>query len=72
MNSFMKSPELAKYFRPKVAVVKVAPGETQEEAWRRHLLSHPESATADIKIFHSLKPGSPKPGGKAGKVLQFK
>jgi hypothetical protein len=35
-----------------VALVEVRSGESQEEAWRRHLLSHPWSAAAQVKIFH--------------------
>jgi hypothetical protein len=35
-----------------VAVVEVRNGESKEEAWRRHLSDHPESASVRIKIFN--------------------
>lgn len=70
--SFNKFTEMAKYFHQQVVVVEVENGESQEEAWRRHLLSHPDSATADIKIFHYPQNSSPDPGEDGKKVLQFK
>jgi hypothetical protein len=48
--------ELVKYFYQKVVVVEVMNGESQEEAWRRHLLTKPGDAAAKIKIFHYLHP----------------
>ena len=44
--------ELAKYFQQETVVVLVANGESREEAWHRHLLSRPQDARADVKIFH--------------------
>ena len=60
-KSLVKFTELAKYFHQKVTVVELENGESKEEAWRRHLLSHPECATADVKIFHCPRQRSPKP-----------
>ena len=45
---------LSKYLHQKVVVVEVQNGESQEEAWRRHLLTNPGDDTANIKIFHYL------------------
>lgn len=45
-------PVLAKYLNINLAVVEVCRGESQEEAWRRHLADHPEDASVRIKIFH--------------------
>lgn len=47
-----KTTALSKYFEAKLAVIEVNAGETQEEAWRRHLTLNPESAQAHIRIFH--------------------
>jgi hypothetical protein len=38
--------------KPRVAVVLVKAGETEQQAWRRHLNEHPEDDRADIRIFH--------------------
>jgi hypothetical protein len=43
---------ITQYFQTKLVVVEVQNGETQEEAWRRHLAANPESAGAQVKIFH--------------------
>jgi hypothetical protein len=52
---------LAKYLNIMLAVVEVRNGESQEEAWRRHLSDHPESASVRIKIFnyHNSCPRKP-------------
>jgi hypothetical protein len=47
-----KSTALTKYFEPRLAVIIVNEGETEEEAWRRYLAIHPGYANARIKIFH--------------------
>jgi hypothetical protein len=36
----------------KMAVVQVKPGETNKEAWNRHLKDHPADADAMIKVFN--------------------
>jgi hypothetical protein len=43
---------LARYLNIKLAMVEVRNGESQEEAWRRHLADHPEDASVRIKIFN--------------------
>lgn len=54
-------PVLAKYLNIKLAVVEVYNGESKEEAWRRHLADHPESASVRIKIFHHHNSSPRKP-----------
>jgi hypothetical protein len=62
-----KPTALTKYFETKLAVVEVNEGETQEEAWRRYLTTHPGYANARVKIFHY--PAEVIPGGKKGPVV---
>jgi hypothetical protein len=40
------------YFAVQVAVVEARPGESNEEAWRRHLRQHPQDRQATVKIFN--------------------
>jgi hypothetical protein len=40
------------YLNSLVAVVLVQGGETDEEAWHRHVESHPEHLNVNIRIFH--------------------
>ena len=63
-NNFNRYAELAKYFHSKPVVVEIKNGETREDAWRRHLLSHPENARAEVKIFHRPWKDSQKPESK--------
>lgn len=35
----------------RVAVIFVAPEETKDQAWRRHVKKNPKDRNADIKIF---------------------
>jgi hypothetical protein len=46
----------AQHLKISVAVVEVHNGESQEEAWRRYLSHHPESAGVKVKIFHYPNP----------------
>ncbi len=36
----------------RLAIVLVHFGETDEEAWSRHLSLHPEDRNVDVRIFH--------------------
>lgn len=36
----------------KMAVVDVLPGETNTDAWKRHLREHPHDGNAMIKVFN--------------------
>ncbi len=38
-------------------IVLMKTGETSDEAWERHLESHPENEHAEIRIFLDLQPG---------------
>jgi hypothetical protein len=58
---------LTKYFETKLAIVEVNEGETQEEAWRRYLTTHPGHANARVKIFHY--PAEVIPGSNKGPVI---
>ena len=49
-------PVSALYRSINLAVVEVRVGETREEAWRRYLAEHQESAGVDVKIFHYPNP----------------
>ena len=66
MYSSEEPTELVKYFHQKVVVVEVQNGERQEEAWRRHLITNPGDATANIKIFHYLSAAPPVKTGREG------
>lgn len=45
------------YFAVHVAVVEAHPGESNEEAWRRHVCQHPQDRQANIKIFNRCQGG---------------
>ncbi len=38
-------------------IVLMKTGETSDEAWERHLETHPENEHAEIRIFLDLQPG---------------
>ncbi len=40
------------FFAVHVAVIETRPGETNEEAWRRHLQQNPHDRQATVKIFN--------------------
>jgi hypothetical protein len=44
--------EFAAAFDMKMAVVQVKPGESNKEAWSRHLKDNPHDAGAMIKVFN--------------------
>ncbi len=47
---------LTRLFQTELAVIEVKAGESQEEAWKRHLAANPATAFAHIKIFHYPAP----------------
>ena len=48
--------EFAASLEVKMAVVQVKPGESDQEAWNRHLKENPKDALATVKIFNQLVP----------------
>jgi hypothetical protein len=47
---------MTRLFQTEPAVIEVKDGESQEEAWKRHLAANPAIASAHIKIFHYPAP----------------
>lgn len=43
---------LQKIFNINLAVIEVRPGETEDEAWNRHLTEHPGDLNANIRVFN--------------------
>jgi hypothetical protein len=52
MAYYMEVVDFAKALNMKMAVVEVRAGETNKEAWKRHLKDHPIDAHAMIKVFN--------------------
>lgn len=52
MHQYKEMAEFAAGLDMKMAVVQVKPGETNKEAWKRHLNDHPYDAEAKIKVFN--------------------
>jgi hypothetical protein len=52
MNHFQEMAEFAAALDIKMAIVQVNPGETNAEAWKRHLKDHPYDADAMVKVFN--------------------
>lgn len=42
----------------RMAIVEVGIAETNEEAWLRHLTTHPEDHYVNFRIFNRQKPGT--------------
>jgi len=43
------------YFNVRQVIIEVQPGETREDAWKRHVIDHPEARSANIKVFNLKK-----------------
>ena len=43
------------YFNVRQVIIEVRPGETPEDAWKRHVIDHPEARSANIKVFNLTK-----------------
>ena len=52
MYHYKEMAEFAAAFDMKMAVVQVKPGESNKEAWSRHLQDNPHDAGAMIKVFN--------------------
>lgn len=53
---FLSSRQERDYWNLRVVVVLVRNGETEDQAWRRHLTENPADRRADIKIYHFAWP----------------
>jgi hypothetical protein len=56
MARFIPQSELMKYFYyrlPLIQVIQVRVGETNDEAWHRHLMETPDDIYATIRVFNS-------------------
>ena len=53
MVRFIRQSELMKYFYYQLAIIQVRAGETNDEAWHRHLIETPDDISVTIKIFNS-------------------
>jgi glutamine amidotransferase-like uncharacterized protein len=53
---FNEPTALTRYFQMDVAVIEVKNGETQEQAWQRHLAAYPGTSRSAIKVFHYPAP----------------
>ena len=56
MHDSGKRDHLSKLLNVRMAIVEVGIGETNEEAWLRHLTTHPEDLYANVRIFNRPKP----------------
>ena len=54
MEKFQEMKEFAAGLGVKMAVVQVKLGESNQEAWNRHLKENPEDASATVKIFNQF------------------
>jgi hypothetical protein len=53
MARFEPQSAVIKYFAYQMAIIQVQTGETNDEAWQRHLMETPDDTYATIKIFNS-------------------
>ena len=53
MVKFLPQSELIEYFYYKLAIIQVRAGETNDEAWHRHVMETPEDIDATIRVFNS-------------------
>jgi hypothetical protein len=65
MEKFREMWEFAELLGVKMAVVQVKPGESNQEAWNRHLTQKPGDASATVKIFNQLVPKQTAAGSPA-------
>jgi hypothetical protein len=52
MAGFKPQSEVMKYFYYQMAIIQVRVGETNDEAWQRHLTETPEDINATIRVFN--------------------
>jgi hypothetical protein len=56
MEKFREMEEFAEILGVKMAVIQVTRGESDIEAWNRHLKENPRDASAMVKIFNQRLP----------------
>jgi len=56
MEKFREMKEFAEILGVKMAIVQVKPGESNQEAWNRHLKKNPDDASATVKVFNQPVP----------------
>ena len=52
MHHYKEMADFAEAFDMKMAVVQVKPGESNRDAWSRHLRDNPHDAGAMVKVFN--------------------
>ena len=52
MHHYKEMADFAEAFDIKMAVVQVKPGESNRDAWSRHLRDNPHDAGAMVKVFN--------------------
>ena len=58
MDESEKWDHLSKLLNVRMTIVEVEIVETNEEAWLRHLSTHPEDHHANVRIFNRQKAGA--------------
>jgi len=53
MAEFQPQSELMKYFYYRMAIIQVQIGETNDQAWQRHLMEIPNDINATIRVFNT-------------------
>ena len=53
ISRFKPQSEVMKYFYYWLAIIQVRVGETNDEAWQRHLMEAPDDIYATIRVFNS-------------------
>jgi len=56
MARFKAQPVVMKYFYYRMAIIQVQVGESNDEAWRRHIIETPDDIHATIRVFNSKFP----------------
>ena len=56
MEKFREMKEFATSLGIKTAVIQMILGESNQEAWNRHLKENPDDTSAMLKIFNQLLP----------------
>ena len=53
MVRFIPQANVIKYFNYRIVIIQVGIGETNDEAWQRHLTETPDDINATIRVFNS-------------------